>query len=57
MTQLTNAAAKGDIKATKMCFEILRMFPHFTEPVHTAPKFHIHFVDAEDGRPVERKKE
>lgn len=57
MTQLTNAAAKGDIKAAKMCFDVLKMFPHFTEPIYEAPMYHIHFVDAEDGRPIQRKEE
>jgi hypothetical protein len=53
MTQLTNQAARGDIKATRMCFAILDMFPEIKEPaLAQPPALHVHFVDPKDGAPA-----
>jgi hypothetical protein len=51
MKQLTNQAAKGDIKAARASFAIINMFPEVKEPAPLLPPIlNIHFVDG-PGRP------
>ncbi len=56
MKRVVNAAAKGDMKASRIIFEILKMFPAVMEaPPLALPSVHVHFVDAENGRPKMKK--
>lgn len=51
MKQLTNQAAKGDIKAVRASFAIINMFPEFKEPTPILPPvLNIHFAPG-PGRP------
>lgn len=52
MKQLTNHAARGDMKATRMFFAMLDMFPEIKEPAPLqAPIIHVNFVEG-PGRPA-----
>jgi hypothetical protein len=53
MKQLTNQAARGDMKATRMFFAILDMFPEIREPEPAGPPdMYVQFVRAKDGKPA-----
>jgi Family of unknown function (DUF5681) len=53
MTRLTNSAAKGDIRAARVCFDIVKMFPTVMEPALAAPpSILVRFVDGKQGEPI-----
>jgi hypothetical protein len=59
MKQLTNQAARGDMKATRMFFAMLDMFPQIREPEPEDSEIYIQFFGAKDGKPdpIEDNKE
>lgn len=53
VTQLANKAAGGDVKAIRESLRLYSSLPE--EPSVQAPtQIHVHFVDAEEGRPVNK---
>jgi hypothetical protein len=52
MKQLTNQAARGDMKATRMFFAMLDMFPEIREPEPEDSEIYINFFSVKDGKPV-----
>lgn len=53
MKQLTNQAARGDMKATRMFFAMLDMFPEIKEPEpEESGDIYVQFLRAKDGKPA-----
>jgi hypothetical protein len=53
MKQLTNQAARGDMKATRMFFAMLDMFPEIKGPEpEESPDIYVQFLRAKDGKPA-----
>jgi hypothetical protein len=53
MKQLTNQAARGDMKATRMFFAMLDMFPEIKAPEPEESDIYIQFFGAKDGKPTQ----
>src|SRR5260370_28201545 len=51
MAQLTNKAALGDMRATRLCFDLIQMFPEVYSADLEMPIIHVHFVDPDHARP------
>jgi hypothetical protein len=52
MVQLTNKAALGDMRATRLCFDLIQMFPEVRDDEFEEPIINIHFVDPKDTSPA-----
>ncbi len=52
MKQLTNQAALGDIRATRMFLAMFSMFPEIKEPEPEDSDIYIQFFGVKDGKPT-----